>query len=73
MWWLPSLVFYNDVKAEKISATQAYRQTSNISNAKSQNLNIFRLVLQLPLLNLLNPGVKLRMKMQLDQWRQAML
>ena len=35
-----------------------YRQISNISHSKSQNLNVSRLVLQLH-----NPGVKLRMKM----------
>ena len=36
---------------------------SNISGTKSKNLNDFRLVLQLSLLNLLKPGVKQRMKM----------
>ena len=50
-----------------------YRQTSNISHTKFQNLNVSRLVLQLSLPNLLKPGVKSRIKMQLEQRRQAML
>ena len=40
-----------------------YRQTSNISSTKSQNLNVSHLVLQLSLPNPLKPGVKSRMKM----------
>ena len=40
-----------------------YRQTSNISGTRSQNLNNSRLVLQLSLHNPLKPGVKSRMKM----------
>ena len=40
-----------------------YRQISNISRTKSQNLNVSRLVLQLPLPNPVKPGVKSRMKM----------
>ena len=40
-----------------------YRQISNISRTKSQNLNVSRHVLQLSLRNLLKPGVKSRMKM----------
>ena len=35
-----------------------YRKLSNIRRTKSQNLNDSRLVLHLPLPNLLNPGVK---------------
>ena len=50
-----------------------YRQTSNISGTEYQNLNISRLVLQSSLPNPLKPGVKLRMKMNLEQRRQAML
>ena len=50
-----------------------YRKTFSISRTKFQNLNGFRLILQLSLLNALEPGVKLRMKMQLEQRRQAML
>ena len=52
---------------------KSYRQISNISSTKSQNLNVYRLVLQMPLPNPLKPGVKTRMKMQLEQRRQAML
>ena len=40
-----------------------YRQTSNISGTKSQNLNVSGLVLQLSLHNLLKQGVKSRMNM----------
>ena len=36
----------------------------------AKNLNVSRLVLELSLPNPLNPGVKSRMKMQLDQRRQ---
>ena len=39
-----------------------YRQISNISRTKSQNLNVSRIVLQLSLPNPLKPGVKSRMK-----------
>ena len=49
-----------------------YCQTSNISHTKSPNLNVC-LILQLSLPNPLKPGVKLRMKMWLEQCRQAML
>ena len=40
-----------------------YRQISDIRRTKSQNLNVSRLALQLSLPNLLNPRIKLRMKM----------
>ena len=50
-----------------------YRKISNIGRTKSQNLKYSRLVLQLPLPNPLKPGVKSRMKMWLEQCRQAML
>ena len=50
-----------------------YHQTFNIRLIKSQNLNVFDLILQLSLPNPLEPGVKLRMKMQLEQCWQAML
>ena len=40
-----------------------YPQIHNIRNTKSQNLNVSRLVLPLPLPNPLKPGVKSRMKM----------
>ena len=50
-------------------------QTSNtgIRHNKSQNLNVSRLVLQLSLPNPLKPGVKSRMKMQLEQRSVAVL
>ena len=40
-----------------------YRRTSNIRSTESQDLNASHFVLQLPLPNLLKPGVKSRMKM----------
>ena len=52
---------------------QIYRKISNIRRTKSPNLNVSRLVLQLSLPNPMKPGVKSRMKMQLEQRRQAML
>ena len=40
-----------------------YRKISNIRCTKSPNLNVSRLLLQLPLPNPMKPGVKSRMKM----------
>ena len=50
-----------------------YRKLSNITRTNTQNLNVFRFGLQLSLCNILKPSVKWRMKMQLEQRRQAML
>ena len=50
-----------------------YRKVSNISRTENQNLDDSRLNMQLPLPNRLKPGVKSRMKMQLEHRRQAML
>ena len=50
-----------------------YRQISNTKRTKSQTLNVSCLVLQLSLSNPLRPGIKSRMKMCLEQRRQAML
>ena len=52
-----------------------YRKISNTRRTKSQNLNVSRVGLQLSLRNtcILKPSVKWRMKMQLEQRRQAML
>ena len=52
---------------------KTYRKVSNISRTKSTNLNDFHLVLPLSLSNLSKPGVKSRMKIQLELRRQAML
>ena len=52
--------FWNPPPAE---VSGNYRKTSSISRTKSQNLNVSNLVVQLLLLNLLKPCVKLRMKM----------
>ena len=40
-----------------------YRKTSSINGTKSQDLNVSCILLQLPSLNPLKPGVKLGMKM----------
>ena len=50
-----------------------YCETYNISLTKSQNLNVSHLVLHLSLSNPLKPGVKLRMKVKLEQHQQVML
>ena len=51
----------------------SYRKISNTRHTKSPNLNVSRLVLQLSLPNPMKPVVKSRMKMWLEQRRQAML
>ena len=65
-----------------VSGTQAlissikcdkYRQVSNIRCIKSQHFIDSRTVLRLSLPNPLKPDVKTRMKMQLEQRRQALL
>ena len=55
------------------SLVQSYRKTSSISRTKSRNLNVSCILSQLSSLHPLKPGVKLRMKMLLEQHRQAML
>ena len=50
-----------------------YRQVSNIRRTKSQHLKDSHTVLRLSLPNPLKPDVKSRMKMWLEQRRQAML
>ena len=52
---------------------ETYRKTSNIRWTKSQNLYVSSIILQLSLTNPLKPDVKSRMKMKLEQRRQAML
>ena len=51
--------------------SSTYRKLSYISRIKSQNLNDSGLVLQLTLPNPLKPDVTSRMKIQLEQRRQA--
>ena len=53
--------------------THNYHQVSNIRRTKSQNLMVSHLVLQSSLANPKKTDVKLRMKMYLEQHRQAML
>ena len=49
-----------------INNKQSYRQISNISHTKSQNLNDSHPASQLSLPNPLKPGIKWRMKMLLE-------
>ena len=53
--------------------SNGYRQISNISLTKYQNLNVSRLALQLSLSNPLKPGVTSRIRMKLEQRRLTML
>ena len=57
--------------AGMVITKQNYRKTFSLRRTKSPNF--FRLVLQLSLPNPLKLDVKSRMKMQLEQRRQAML
>ena len=59
--------------AGHVNTSGTYRQVSNIRSTKSQHLKCSRTVLRLSLPNPLKPDVKSRMKMQLEQRRQAML
>ena len=60
----PKLTYWQlDPQEQTVELETKYRQTSNISRTKSQNLNVSRLVLQLSLPNPLKPGIKSRMKM----------
>ena len=58
----PSILIVISVAQAVIRRTK-YCENSNISDTKSQSKSASRLVLQLPLPNPLNPGVKSRMKM----------
>ena len=64
---------YGDVRAAIISSSARYCKTSNIGYTKSLNLNDSHIFVQLSLLNSLKPGINSRMKMYLEQCRQAML
>ena len=79
-------LLYDDHDVERLSRLQSadkwfkvlhggieYRQVSNIRRTKSQHLKDSRTVLRLSLPNPLKPDVKPRMKMKLEQRRQAML
>ena len=57
----------------EVNTTCNYRKISNIRRTESPNLNVSCLVVQLPLPNPMRPGVQSRMKMWLEQRRQAML
>ena len=49
------------------STAQRYRKVSNIRRTKCQNLNVYRLVMQLFLFNTLKPGIKLGMEIWMEQ------
>ena len=53
----------DDLQNDMDDSYKAYRKNSSISRTKSQNLNVFCLLLQWSFTNPLKPGVKLRMKM----------
>ena len=61
------------IGAGQVTPGRIYHQISYTSRIKSQNLNVSRLVLQLSFPNPLKPGVKSRMRLSLEQRRQAML
>ena len=78
-WWFLAIFFFHNVVNVRSSKPlpncngNKYRKVSNIRRTKLPNLTASRLVLQLSLPNPMKPGVKSRMKMQLEQRRQAML
>ena len=57
----------------RINIQWTYRKTSSINRTKSQTLNVSCILLQLSSRFPLKPDVKLRIKIQLEQRRQAML
>ena len=61
------------IMSHHVSPKNICRKISNIRRTKYQSLNDSRLMLQLPLPNPLKPGVMSRMKVLLEQRRQAML
>ena len=69
--------YYSDMESLKAHSgdrnNNYYPKISNIRRTQIPNFNVSRLVLQLSLPNPMKPGVKSRMKMQLEQRRQAML
>ena len=58
---------------ENTQCLRKYRQISNIRRIQSQNLHVSRFGLQLSLPNPLKVIVKWRLKLSLEQYRQAML
>ena len=61
--WPVSFSYTQIKKINTPSPKFNYRKTSSISRAKSQNLNVSCILLQLSSFNPLKPGVKLKMKM----------
>ena len=69
VWIITNYVVWSHCNIINFQNTITYHKISNMRCTESQNLNVSRLVLQLSLHNLLKPGVKSRMKMQLEQRR----
>ena len=63
----------NDMCCMSFYILMNYHKTSSINRTKSQSLNVSCILVQLSSRNPLKPDVKLRMKMQFEQCRQAML
>ena len=61
---LPIIIAMRTHYVHNTTSPQKYRETSSIRRTKSHNFNVSRLLLQLSLLNLLNPAAKSRMKMK---------
>ena len=70
--YMPHINLYSHDRTDGIPEITIHRQTSD-GRTKSKDLNVSRLVLQLSLPNPLKLGVKSRMKMCLEQRRQALL
>ena len=66
MAWHGSMFGHLQAQWTTLGPMPVYRKISNISRTKSQNLNDSHLFSQSSLPNLLRPGVKSRMKMQLE-------
>ena len=61
------------LNSQVMASKSTYLHISNIMRTQLENVIVFRYALQLPLCILLHPGVKSKMKMYLEQRRQAML
>ena len=75
--WMKQLPWYetglNTLSVGLSCLNIKFRQTFNIRHTNSQHFYVSHLVLQLSLPNPFKPGVKLRMKMWLEQHQQPML
>ena len=70
--WFTDTYIYVTLGGDKLNMVNfTYCQTSNARGTTSHNLNVSGVVLQLSFSNPLKPGVKSRVKMLLEQRRQA--